>query len=139
VQEVHLVVQLHPIASGVAVDVSRSGSLLRQGGGHYVGGPPLGHKVVTRIVLDVLVVRLNLAGVHVAVQTLRLRLVAWLGAHLDQGHPGRLLWMCNMGSLLRRRQHLVLVARGLGIVGGRHQTGLNGLINILKDQESKNL
>lgn len=127
-QEVHLVVQLHAIASGIAVHVSRRGSLLWQGSGHNLRRPPLGHKIVARIVLDVLVVRLNLACVHITVQ--RLRLVAGLGSNLGQRQP---CWLVRMDSLLRRRQYLVLVAGCLRVIGGRFRTGLHGFIGTLRD------
>lgn len=68
-QEVHIVVQVHAIAAGIAVHVGHRGSLRGQRRRHNML-TSLCDKVIARIVLNVLIVRLYFPCVHVAEQRL---------------------------------------------------------------------
>lgn len=127
VQEVHLLVDLHPIAPRIAVYIGQGGAVLRQGGGNDEGLASVRHKVVARIVLDVLVVRLNLAQVDVPV--VGLCLVAGLVANLGQCKPGCL---GRIVTPLQWGDHLVLVAGRLGIIRGGLGSGLHRFISTLE-------
>lgn len=126
-QEVHLLVDLHPIAPRIAVHIGQGGTLLRQGGGNDEGLASVRHKVVAGVVLNVLVVGLNLSQVDVAV--VGLCLVAGLVANLDQCQPGCLGWIVTP---LQRGDHLVLVAGRLGIIRGGLGPGLHRFISTLE-------